>query len=255
MADYELYGDYNRGDDEPDEGPAPHPAIVWGARILRAACMTVLIAVCAIILVRVVAAEYYPSAMKDLAYTDPIASHLDAGGQINPVTQEISVPFESSDRGWFYADNLIVIPETGSLQCTVRINRRALETMRETYGLSELTLSDTTFRFVLENNAAYEARNPDSGWDKPEGSVTCTPAEYEASAVTGDSALFYHYFKVCFDGVDLTDVQWFRLKIYVEGVTYQSDESDLAAICIYENNDRYHTFEPYKLSKREEYLP
>ena len=44
-----------------------------------------------------------------------------------------------------------------------------------------------------------------------------------------------------------------RLKIYINGVTYKADESDLDAICIYENNERFSTREVYTLNKREEY--
>ncbi len=253
MSDYERYGDYDREPEEPDEGPPPHKAVVVTSKIVKILCIVLSVCICGILLFRICYQDYYPDFAKDLRYTDALRSYCEANGSPTYETQEIRVPYESSDKGWYHANNLILSREAGVLQISLRINERVQDRIRETYGLEEFAITDTAFRFVLENNGAYEIAHPDSAVGKPEDAPVTPPQTSLPTYIHVEKGSLYYYIKLCFDGVEFQDVSWMRLKIYVEGVTYQEDESDLDSICIYQNDETMSKFLPYKLSKREEY--
>ena len=253
MSDYERYGDYDRDETEEDMAPPHHPVVLWSLRVLRVLAIFLLVAICGTLLFRVFYAEYYPREMKDLYYTESLSQYVKDRGNPTYYTQEIAVPFEDSVSGYFYADRLIFSEEAGALQVTIRLNKSAIRDIGEAYQLEDFTFGDAAFRFVLEDNAAYETTHPESALGKPEDAPTPTPHTYTPTAILYDSKPLYHYIKLCFDGVTFESVSWMRLKIYINGVTYKADESDLDAICIYENNERFSTREVYTLNKREEY--
>ena len=64
----------------------------------------------------------------------------------------------------------------------------------------------------------------------------------------------YRYYKLVFDGIDLTAVgedkiEWIRLEVFVKG---QKDEKKpYSMIAVYENNEAYSTFSEYKISSSE----
>ena len=231
MADYELYGDYNGAGDE-EQGPPPHRGVVWTARLIRFVVICILIGTCGLLLFRIFFSGYYPKEITRLHYTDALAAYAESvDGALYAETQKIRVPYEDAQTGYFTADNLILVREGGALQCTVRLNRQALKDIAEAEGIEPLTMSESTFRFVLEDN---------------------TGGTYESSYIGLDQALMYHYVKLCFDGVNFAGIAWMRLSITVPGVTY-GEEKEPFYICVYENNDKMYTFSEYHLSKEEEY--
>ncbi len=248
MEDYERYGDYNRDPDEPDEGPPPHPAAKFMAKLVRILLIVAAFSICGVLLFRIFYAEYYPKSVKQLTYTDALTSYCQTNGIPPFQTQEIFVPYEDSTNGWFMADNLIFSEEAGVLQCTVRINKGSRDDIAAAFSLEEFTIGEGAFRFVLENNAAYELSYPDSGENKPDDARPTVPATYEATAVEYTEKPLYYYIKLCFDGVTFQDVSWFRIKLYVNGAAYKADESNLSAIVVYEADRQS---EPYRLSKEE----
>lgn len=254
MSDYERYGDYDRDETEEDVAPPHHPAVVWLLRIARVLAIFSLVAICGILLFRVIYAEYYPRKMQDLYYTDSLADYVSTHGDPAYYTQELAAPFEDTIHGYFYADQLIFSEEAGVLQITIRLNKSAIRDIAAAYNLEGFAFSADAFRFELEDNAAYAADHPESVLGQPEDAVQGTPHTYAPSEVLTESALLYHYVKLCFDDVVFEDVSWLRLKIYIDGVTYAADESDLDAICVYENNERFSVREPYILKKREEFV-
>jgi hypothetical protein len=254
MSDYERYGDYDRDETEEDVAPPHHPIVVWLLRIARVLAIFSLFAICGILLFRVIYAEYYPKGMKDLYYTDYLADYVSENGSPAYFTQELAAPFEDSVHGYFYADQLVFSEEAGILQITVRLNKSAIRDIAAAYHLEGFAFGSKAFSFVLEDNAAYAQDHPESVLGQPDGTVQGTPHTYTPSEILTDSTFLYHYVKLCFDDVTFEDVSWMRLKIYIDGVTYAADESDLDAICVYENNERFSVREPYILKKREEYI-
>lgn len=246
MSDYELYSDYNRGEDEEPLGPPPSRFGVVVKRLLKTLAILVLAGACLILAFRMIASGYYPQEMKRLYHTEALTAYAaGAGTQPDVVTQKIRVPFESeilesdaienahnakSQNGYFYAANLLVVRETGSVQFSLRMNHQALRDIAVAYGVDDITSPESAFSFALTD---------------PEGN------RYAPTAVFTDRALFYQYIKLCFDGVTLEEVTWLRLEIDVVGADMTAAEHPRLAVCVYENNESYATFDTYRLHRKE----
>ena len=184
---------------------------------------------------RIYLSEYTPPAMKNLAYTESVKAHyLATNGNLGAKTQNLRFSYDDEDRGTFFAEHLILIPEIDHLQITLRYNTSTLPVLESTYGTEGLAERDPkeflSFRLTDNYERVYE------------GLV------YEE---TGEMAM-YRYFKLAFDGVDLDPEEnapeWIRLEIFFEG-----QEEPFSYILIYENNVDYDKFTDYKLSKGEKY--
>ena len=184
---------------------------------------------------RIFLSEYTPKEMKNLAYTDSVIEYYQkTNGNLGAKTQKIRFSYDDEDRGTFFAENLIVIPEIDHLQITLRYNLSTLPVLEETYKTEGLSNRDAkeflSFRLYDNYDRVYDA------------------IVYEE---TGEMAM-YRYFKLAFDGVDFDSEEnppeWIRLEILFEG---QSEP--FSYILIYENNVDYNQFQDYKLSKGEKY--
>lgn len=248
MTDYELYGDYNRGEDEEPIGPAPSRFSVWARRFLRIFLIAIMAGTCLLIAFRMIISGYYPDTMKHLYHTDALAAYAAETGKTPAIlTQKIRVPFESEyleasaidetkrgeeRNGYFYAANLLVSRETGSIQFSLRMNRQALYDVADAYGVSASTSPVDAFTFTLV---------------APDGT------RYAPSHTETDSAMFYRYVKLCYDGVSFDEVSWLRVEIEVVGADMTAPEHPPLTICVYENHEGYAAFEAYKLHKKEEF--
>ena len=248
MSDYERYGEYNRGEDEEPEGPPRSRFSRVLSRTLKILIAVVLIAVCLMMAFRMVTSAYYPREMKRLYHTEALIAYAAALSEQPTVeTQEIRVPFECeiltadslenatagrSQNGYFYADNLLLVRDAGSLQCSLRLNKQAVADIALDYDVPDLTMSETAFVFALRDDLGRT---------------------YQPGAILTDSALFYHYMKLCFDGVDFTDVSWLRLEIAVTGADMDAEGHPTLAICVYENHEEYADFGSYRLRGDEKF--
>ena len=244
MTDYELYGEYNQGEEADNGAPPPHPVWAVFARAVQIVCIILLVGTLALLGFRIVLSWYYPKGVSDLYYTEALADYAEAGGDMSALTQEIRVPFEgeiiNSDgstlmnndqrNGYYCADNLIVVKGAGAVQFTIRINRSNVEEIGREYGLERFEMKDGAFAFVLEDDLGN----------------TYTPSKvfYETHAL-------YHYIKVCYDGVALDGVSWMRAEIAPAEADREADSYLRLAVVVYENHEYFHTFTEYKLSKRE----
>ena len=248
LSDYELYGDYNRGEDEEPAGPAPSRFGVVVKRILKTLLIVLLAGACLVMAFRMIVSGYYPRDMKYLYHTDALTAYA-AGRAEQPevVTQKIRVPFESeileaddiekaqnakSQNGYFYAANLRVVRATGSVQFSLRMNNRALIDIAAAYGVDEIASPADAFTFTLTD---------------PSG------RHYAPTAVLTDEALFYRYIKLCYDGVSLEDVVWLRVEIGVNGADMTAKEHPVLAVCVYENNAAHDAFDTYRLHRKEKF--
>ena len=248
LSDYERYGEYNRGEDEEPEGPPPHRFFHLLGKSLSILCIAIIVVVFAVIGFRLIVAGYSPREMKQLTHTDALTAYAAAlGGDPYVETQEIRVPFESeyleaesletthlaeSQNGWFYADHLLLVRDAGALQCSLRMNSHAAEEIAAQYGVPDFAIAETAFRFTLIDNLGRT---------------------YRPSVVSTDSALWYRYYKLCFDGVDFEGVSWMRLEIEVAGADMTVAEHPVLVICVYENHETYATFKEYSLSRKERF--
>lgn len=253
MSDYERYGDYNRGEEDEDEGPPKPRAWVIAARIIRAVLILMLAGVILVLGFRMAVSHYDPAFARSLYATDALSRYVGASGIPAFETQKIRVPFESSETGYFAADNLILSRSAGTLQLSIRINRAAVGEIGAAFGVPDFVPTPDAFRFTLEDHLAYAATHPDA-----EGAADLTepvdPAQHrwQATYVAVEKQLFYYYVKICFDGVDFTDVRWMRLLIDLTGAGERAGEP--AAICVYENHAEYNTFRAYTLNRKEREL-
>ena len=231
MDDFERYGDYNEIEDE-----QPKKNIL--GLVLKIVSGVVCAAVIGIIGLRLFTFNYYPDSMKRLYFTDALTEHyVETGGNIGALTQKLRAPYDDADRGNFFCDRLIVIPDIGELQVALRYNVSIASSLADNYGLSDFDAENTSqFSFRLWRNGS------DGGSGSEIGTIT---------AALWDSYAMYRYCKLVFDGVDFgleegeDKIEWIRLEIFIEGI------EEPFMVAVYENNDDYASFSEYKLSKGE----
>ena len=229
MEDLERYGDDNDLDEE-ELGEGKKSAFGLFFKILVAVCCIFVVGVLGY---RIFLSEYTPATMKNIAYTDTVREHyLATDGKLGAKTQKLRFSYDNEDRGTFFAEGLIVIPDIDHLQITLRYNVSTLPVLEQTYGISGLSERDAkeflSFRLYDNYDRVYDA------------------LVYEET----DEMAMYRYFKLAFDGVDFDPEEnapeWIRLEIFFEG---QSEP--FSYILVYENNEDYNIFRDYNLSKGE----
>ena len=230
MEDLERYSDDNDIDGEFEEGKKSGLSLLL--KILVGACCLLVIGVLGY---RIFLSEYTPPEMKNLAFTDSVIAHYTAtDGNIGAKTQTLRFSYDDEEKGTFFAEHLIIVPDIDHLQITLRYNTSTLPILEETYGVEGL---DTRVAKEFLSFRLYD--NYDRVYDN---------LVYEE---TGEMAM-YRYFKLAFDGVDFDPEEnapeWIRLEIFFEGQT-----EPFSCILVDENNVDNNTFTDYRLSKGEKY--
>lgn len=229
MEDFDRYGDYN----EIDESPKKSPVLSF----IRIICIVLVFSVIGFVAFRVFTFNYYPKNVKNIYFNSALSDfYMERDGDIGAKTQSLRAPYDDEDKGNFFCDNLIVIPELGQLQVSVRYNTALIETLKAELSRADLSADDEElFSFRLYRNG--ESENEE---DHLIGTL-----DY----VEFDSFLMYRYYKLVFDGIDFNmdnedKINWIRLEIFVKG---EGDEP-YSMVAIYENNEDYDSFKEYKLS-------
>lgn len=234
MDDMERYGDYTEYEDDIPKN-RKNPVMLILKILIALVCLSVI----GIFAFRMIAFNYYPDSMELLYFNDTLTAYYNAtDGDIKATTQDMRAPYDDPKTGVFFADNLIVIEGAGQIQCSVRLNRGALDDLSAKHGVTLTADNADRFNFRLSRNHAII-----DGEFVPIGTL---------SVAEPDSALMYEYYKLVFDGVDLQngtedEVKWLSLEIYVNGVEMEEPYR----IPIYENNDSYSKFDEYELSGKE----
>ena len=235
MDDMERYGDYN----EIDESPVRSR----GGLIIKIIALLLCVSVIGLLGFRMMTFKYYPDSMKNIYFTPELAEFYNQkNGNIGAITQRIQTKYDDGNEGNFFCDNLIVIPELGQLQITVRYNVSLEETLAAKYG--KTTLAEEDFNFKLRKSG---------GDPRATGAAAGEDLDATLTAVIWDSYLMYRYCKLVFDGIDFESddaddiINWIRLDITLDGV----ERDTPFMLAIYQNNDNYSEFEEYKLSKNE----
>ncbi len=264
MSDYERYGDYNNDPDE-QRGPARSRVTIVLAAFIGFLAFCLMFGTCGFLAYRMIASGYYPESMKTIHYTEALTSYA-TGREIYAETQGIRVPFadelilsgddgqlvQSPSRfGFYYADNLILVRDGGSLQLSVRINKNDIENIAAEFGLTDFAFSPDAFSFRLYDNKNVSEDKALVGGDKDYKLDMGKGGVYTPTYVTTESHGMYHYVKLCFDGVDFRDVKWMRLDIIPQGADTNAEDYVQLGICVYENHEMSSQFKEYKLKKSE----
>lgn len=236
MDDFDRYGDYN----EIDEPPKKSPVLSF----IKIICIVLIFSIIGFVGFRVFTFNYYPDAMKKIYFNDTLTSfYNERGGEICALTQGLRAPYDDEKKGNFFCDNLIIIPELGQMQLSVRYNTSLISELERELSLSGLSADDKElFSFRLYMNGESE---------KDEDHLIGT-LDY----VGFDSFLMYRYYKLVFDGIDFKmdsddKINWIRLEIFVKGA---SGDKPYTMVAVYENNEDYSKFREYKLSGGEKPL-
>ena len=176
---------------------------------------------------------HYPADARDLIPTEALRAAYVASGVPDAKTQEIRVKYDDPNEGLFFADHMVVVPETGSIQVAVRYNKSTLEKLAERHKDFDPEAAEPfTYRIFC-----YTGRDEDG---TPIGQV------YEPTEHRDAELAMYRYRRLAFDGVSLEGVKWIRVEIFRAGA-----ETAESYIAIYENHEDYNTFEDYRIKKKE----
>lgn len=242
MEDMERYGDYNEVDTPPGRRT--------GLRVLAIIAALACFAVIALVVFRIIVANYYPASVKKIYFDPVLTEHYNStGGNIGALTQNIRSEYDDPDEGNIFCDHLIVIKEIDQLQVSLRFNKSVAAALTERFGGEYDPLDGKTFTFRLVR-------------DNPTGKTADTFDEKcvlgELTDVKFDTFMQYGYYKLVFNGVDFegekfegANPSWIRLETFV----YTSEEEQKTEFftmnLIYEDHKEYSAFEEYKLSKKE----
>ena len=232
MSDYERYMDY---DGVHDDDHLLHPPSKWVV-VLKILCKCLLALTCifvvGILVLRMSLAAWYPKSAKELRMTPAISQAHQTHGSLTALTQDMIAPWEDRVTGYYIADNLLVVKESGSIQLSVRINHSNYDYIAQQVKQTAEAVKENLF-FTLYYGAEQ------------------APVTYTPTSVTVESKFYYDYIKICFDGVDLADsIPWYRLNIHMAGYA-DTEEEPYACILVYENNEEYNVFYPYEISSKE----
>lgn len=238
MEDMERYGDYN----EVDEVPHSRGPMGWILRILVA---VVILAVVGVLGFRLVLFEYYPKSIKNLYFDDALTAYYEkTNGEIGAKTQRIRFPYDDNGKGYFFADNLVVIDGIDQLQVSLRFNASTIDAIEEKYALKNLSRDNfdyLSFRLVdmVEN----------------EDGTDSIRVLAEGKVVAKETFAMYRYVRLVFDGVDVLERadgqpphKWMRVEIFVDDA---KTEEPFSYVLVYENNAEYSLFKDYKPSRKE----
>ena len=195
------------------------------------------------LLLRIMFSDYYPKSMKSFQFTDELSAYY----KENPDTfvaysLDMDAPYipdynaEGKSLGNFFAANVTLVPDSGSVQLFVRFNRATLSRLNEEYGLF-LTDDDIPSAFTFSLFASHGANSDGEGFL----GETYTPVLEKS-----DKLWIYNYRKLCYEGVDISSARWLRLEIIL------SDSGKLVGtIPVYIADSNSDDLEPIKFKKSE----
>ena len=183
------------------------------ARILKYTALALIFAIVAVLLARIMIAEYYPSAMKELAPTEALRAAYAANPNLEIRRQKLAISYDNPKFALFMANHQYYCPEAGELQIALRYNVSTLEEVKEDFKLAQRPEpSPSLFDFTL-----YD----DNG------------NRYPLSLIETDAKFMYQYYKLAFTGVDFGEnTNWIRVDIYYkDAIDY--DQEPYACILLY----------------------
>ena len=199
-------------------------------KIVKGTLVAVMFTLAGLLALRFWLHSYYPPDMREMLPTDVLVEAYAAEIPLTAKTQEIRVKYDDVNEGNFFADHLIVVDATGSLQITVRYNNSTLDKFAEKLE---------GFDPAAEDPFLYRIFACTGGEGKDLVGDIYTPEAYRNASLA-----MYQYRRLAFDGIDLEGVNWIRLEILREDT-----EEVVGTILIYENHEDYNLFEEYTVKE------
>ncbi len=216
-------------------------------KIVKKCLSTLIVAIVflliAVILLRVMFADYYPKSLKGLYFTDEISAHyLSAPDEFEAYRLDSDYRYtpdlnsDGENEGNFFSANLIFVPDSNSVQCIVRFNRATIDTLNAKYNLS-LTLDDADDAFEYTLFASHGEGENGESYAGP---------SYAVSYERHDKIWIYNYLGLCFENVDIESAYWMRLEI-----RFAETGELISTIPLYNAERDSDSFEKIKIKKSE----
>ncbi len=189
-------------------------------RVLKISALILVFGVIALLLGRILLAEYYPKDMKSFAHTDGVVQAVQENGSLTVHTQNLRASYDNPSFALFMADHLYYVPELGELQVTLRYNNSTLAEMKEHFGLDRVPeASLDLFSFSLVDQTVLD----ENGKETEDGGRRVYPASLKT-----ESKFMYQYVKLTFTGIDFEAADWLRLDIAYTGTEAPVDKNAAA---------------------------
>ena len=228
MDDMERYGDYN----EVDEPPRKSPVLLT----IKIVALVLIFSVVGLLAVRLIMFNYYPDSMTKLYFNDKLtAFYNEKNGDIGAKTQKLKAPYDDETEANFFCSNLILIPELGQLQITLRYNNSFLNKISEELSLTEEQLRAEDLLSFRLNSLDFDVEGSNVIVEAPSVSIR-------------DEVGMYTYYKLVFDGVDLSKNSagdWTRLEVFVKG---QKGADPYGMVLVYDRTEEFYRIKDYSLS-------
>lgn len=199
-------------------------------KLIRILILLLIFSIIGFFIFRIWLSSYYPKEAKGIVFTEDLLAYYEANGELDAKTQTLRFNYDDSKAGYFFAGELIVVEGAGALQISLRYNDSTLDALREKYPAS-FADGDVPFEFRLVGAP------PEEGASGP---------AYHPSERKPSRFLMYNYERLCFDGVDFTDMPWLRIEVYLPG-----EEKAVCTLLVYENHTEYNVFSPYSVKEKE----
>ena len=185
----------------------------------------------ALVLWRVIFSTRVPGDIKALTVNDAVMQAYEAG-ELDIYTQDIApVNMDGDTAGYFWACQVLVIPEASQVQVLIRYNNGTLRHIAQDFGLGEDGVPARDEDVLDVTLAVWVDPDPDNETTTDRELVRIQPT----GEATADRTAMYNYRRYVFDGVD-TDVANLinmSVDIYYKGsVNY--DRAAYSSIVVYE---------------------
>lgn len=168
--------------------------------------------VCAMFILRIALADYYPARAKAILDNEALESAYSENGGLPPraYLQEPVTPYDNKEKAHFFFNFFVYIPDADQVQLTLRYNNSTLEDLKKDMELDAIPEGDTDeLRFYLRDA---------SGQVYP-----CIEENYS-------EFLIYNYRRLVFDGVTLAlndteigSAGYFYLDVYYGDADVEND--------------------------------
>ncbi len=214
-----------------EENETKGDAMKIAEKIIKGLILLLIFSIVAFLIFRIWLSSYYPKEAGGLIFTDGLLEYYEENGEVDAKTQQLRFNYDDSKEGYFFAGELIVVPEAGALQISLRYNDSTLSALREKYPESFSGEGEIPFSFRLVGAP------PEEGANGP----AYSPIESKPSRF-----LMYNYERLCFEGIDFDDLPWMRIEVYLPG-----EEKAICTLLVYENHAEYNAFTPYSVKRSE----
>ncbi len=200
-------------------------------KIIKGFILLLIFSIIGFFVFRIWLSSYYPKEARGLIFTESLTEYYEERGGVDAKSQALRFDYDDSKEGYFFAGELVVVPAAGALQISVRYNDSTVDALREKYPDSFSGEGEVPFEFRLVGAP------PEEGASGP----SYRPTESKPSRF-----LMYNYERLCFDGVDFTDMPWLRIEVYLPG-----EEKAICTLLVYENHAEYNAFSSYSVKRSE----